>query len=101
MATDGSFLSGDLSAIDYTPFWTMMSGEEIWEGGKTPELQAYRKATSIADKHYLRVRSDYNGQPPSKATHTGPAGADLFFPIWADEVDAHDYWAYWKFSPGP
>ncbi len=96
MATDGSFMTGDFHEIDYNPLWIVMAGDADWEGEETPELQAYCGATQITDKHYVRVRSDHSGWPPLEAKHTGPAGGDLFFPIWTDDVDAHDYYAYWK-----
>jgi len=96
MVTDGLFMSGDLSEITYNPLWIVMVGEADWEIGETPALQAYCKATNITDKHYLRALSDSRGQPPLKAKHSGAMGDDLFPPIWTDQVDAHDYYGYWK-----
>jgi hypothetical protein len=101
--TDGRHHSGDLSAIDYNPLWIVMSGEDDWEGVETPHLQGYCRATQIEDKHYLRVLSDNTGRPALIAEHTGPAGDDMmiesdyeFLPLWTDQVDAHDWYAYWK-----
>ena len=101
--TDGRHHSGNLSFIDYNPLWIVMSGEADWEGVETPTLQGYCRATQIDDKHYLRVLSDNHGRPALIAEHTGPAGDDMmsesdydFLPVWTDQVDAHDWYAYWK-----
>jgi hypothetical protein len=99
MVTDATFLCGDLADITYDPLMIVMSGEDDTDVAETAPLLGYCAAVNIADRQYIRVRSDDHGEPFTNdlvANHTDALGADLVPVLFAAKVDGHDYWGYWK-----